>query len=228
MKIKELTEGERPRERMEKFGAESLGTGELRAILLRSGTRGESAVELAQRLLTLAGGSLVRLSQMPLERIRAQRGLGGAKALPVIAALELGRRFLAEESRLDKVPVIAPSQVFRLMKPDLKGLETEECWVIFLNSSKYVVSRCKVSGGGLNSTIIDVRNIVALALEKKAKSVVLVHNHPSGNPRPGQEDIRQTAALHAALEPFSIDLLDHVVFCDDRYYSFADEMVYED
>ena len=119
MKIKELTEGERPRERMLEYGPESLGTGELLAILLRSGTRGASAVELAQSLLSLAGGSLVQLSRLPIGKIRSQRGLGGAKALPVIAALELGRRFIAEESRLDKVPIVAPSQIYRMMKPVL-------------------------------------------------------------------------------------------------------------
>ena len=227
MKIKELTEGERPRERMVEYGAESLGTGELLAVLLRSGTRGESAVELAQRLLSLAGGSLVQLSQMPLERLRAQRGLGGTKVLPVLAALELGRRFMAEESRLEKISIISPAQVYRLVKPVLKGLETEECWVIYLNAAKYVVSRECVSSGGLSSTIIDVRKIVASALERRAHSLVLVHNHPSGNPRPGREDLTQTLALRRALDAFSIQLLDHVVFCDDSYYSFADETVYQ-
>ena len=226
MKIKELTEGERPRERMMEYGAESLGTGELLAILLRSGTRGESAVDLAQRMLALAGGSLVQLSRIPVDRLRAQRGLGGTKVLPVIAALELGRRFMAEESRLDRIPVVAPSQVYRLMKPVMKGLETEECWVIYLNSAKYVISRECVSSGGLSSTIMDVKRIASSALEKKAQSVVLVHNHPSGNPRPGQEDIRQTQSLHDALMPLQIGLLDHVVFSDGRYYSFADEMIY--
>ena len=226
MKIKDISVGERPRERMMEYGPEGLATGELLAILLRSGTRGESAVDLAQRLLALAGGSLVQLSRMPLERLRAQRGLGGTKVLPVIAALELGRRFLAEESRMDRIPVVAPSQVYRLMKPVMKGLETEECWVIYLNSAKYVISRECVSSGGLSSTIMDVKRIAASALEKKAQSIVLVHNHPSGNPRPGQEDIRQTQALHDALAPLQISLLDHVVFSDDRYYSFADELVY--
>ena len=101
-------------------GPEVLSTSELLAILLRSGTKGESAVDLAQRLLAFAGGSLVQLSQMPLERLRAQRGLGGTKVLPVIAALELGRRFMAEESRLDRISVVAPSQVYRLMKPVMR------------------------------------------------------------------------------------------------------------
>ncbi|MBO4916319.1 MAG: DNA repair protein RadC [Bacteroidales bacterium] len=227
MKIKELTEGERPRERMMKYGPEVLGTGELLAILLRSGTRGESAVDLAQRLLALAGGSLVQLSQIPLERLRARRGLGGAKVLPVLAALELGRRFISEESRLEKIPVVAPAQVYRMMKPVMKGLQTEECWVIYLNSARYVIGRECVSSGGLNATILDVKRIVASALERRAQSVVLVHNHPSGNPRPGSEDLNQTLALRRAMDSMSISLLDHVVLCDDSYYSFADEIVYK-
>jgi DNA repair protein RadC len=228
MKIKELTEGERPRERMVKYGPEALGTGELLAILLRSGTKGESAVELAQRLLALAGGSLAQLSQLPLERLRKQRGLGGAKVLPVLAALELGRRFMEESSRFEKISIIAPSQVYRLMKPVLKGLETEECWVIYLNSARYITGREKVSTGGLNSTVFDVKKIVSSALDRRAQSLVLVHNHPSGNPRPGAEDLEQTKALHRALDAMSIKLLDHVVFCDDCYYSFADELIYRD
>lgn len=228
MRIKELTEGERPRERMMEYGPEALGTGELLAILLRSGTAGESAVELAQRLLAMAGGSLVQLSRLPLERLRSQRGLGGTKVLPVLAALELGRRFMSEESRLEKIPIIAPSQVYRLMKPALKGLETEECWVIYLNSARYVIGRGKVSAGGLNATILDVKKIVSSALDCKAQSLILVHNHPSGNPRPGSEDLSQTTALHNALESLSISLLDHIVFCDDCYYSFADELVYRE
>ena len=228
MRIKELTEGERPRERMVKYGPEALGTGELLAILLRSGTQGESAVELAQRLLALAGGSLVQLSQLPLARLRSQRGLGGAKVLPVLAALELGRRFMEESSRFEKIPIIAPSQVYRLMKPSLKGLETEECWVIYLNSARYITGREKVSTGGLNATIFDVKKIVSSALDRKAQSLVIVHNHPSGNPRPGTEDLNQTMALRRALDSMSIALLDHVVFCDDCYYSFADESVYRD
>ena len=226
MKIMELAEGERPRERMLSVGAAGLSTGELIAILLRSGTRGESAVDLAQRLLSLSGGSLVQLSQMPLSRLRALRGLGGTKVLPVIAALELGRRFMDEGSRLDKIPVIAPAQVFRMMKPVLKGLETEECWVLYLNSAKYVISRECVSAGGMDSTIMDVKRIAASALEHKAQSRVLVHNHPSGNPRPGSADMERTLELRRALDSLSISLLDHVVVCDDAYYSFADEMVY--
>lgn len=227
MKIKEMTEKERPRERLEQAGADKLSDGDLLAILIGSGTRGMSALDTSQALLSLAGGSLTKLSQMPLVQIRSVKGLGGAKAVTVAAALELGRRFVAEEMKIEKLSIISPVQVYRMMKPVMKGLTEEECWVVFLNSANYVISRERVSTGGLNSTLIDVKLIAAKALQNKAVSVILVHNHPSGNPRPGKEDIRQTAAVKTALSSLSIDLTDHIVICDDSYFSFADDTLYE-
>ena len=226
MKIREITESERPRERLERYGAASLGSGELLAVLLRTGTKDESALELAQKLLSAAGGSLLALSRMSLAQMRSIKGLGGAKALPVMAALELGRRFMEEKMNLNRTTIVSPSQIYSLMSPRLKGLQTEECWVVFLNSASYVLSTRKMSSGGLNATIIDVRSIVAAALDEKACSLVLVHNHPSGNPRPGSQDLKQTAVLRDALTPFGIAMIDHVVVCDDCCYSFADDKVY--
>lgn len=227
MKIKEMTEKERPRERLVERGAEDLSNGELLAILLRTGIKGASALELAQNLLAEADGSLVKMSQMPLERIRGIYGLGGMKVVPIVAALELGRRFFEEGMQVDKLAIVSPSQIFKLMRPALKGLQSEECWAVFLNSAHYVIAKEKMTSGGLNSTIVDIKTIAAEALARKAVSVILVHNHPSGNPRPGTEDIRQTELLRQALVSLSISLMDHVVICDDSYYSFADETVYE-
>lgn len=226
MKMRDVCEAERPRERMLRLGAGQLSNAELLAILLRTGTKGESVTELSQRLLSLTGGSLVRLMQMPLAQIRALNGMGGAKALPLVAAFELGRRFMNEEMSLEKLTIMAPAQIYRLMIPALKGLQTEECWIICLNSAHYVISRRKMSAGGINATVMDVKEIVAHALAVKAVSLVLVHNHPSGNPRPGSEDLRLTEQLRTALNQFNISLLDHVVISDDSYYSFSDETVY--
>lgn len=226
MKIKELTEGERPRERLERYGPGSLSSGELLAILLRTGTKDENVVSLAQRLLAAAGGSLVELSRMSLQKLRGLKGFGGMKAAPVLAALELGRRFMAEQMGVDRRTIVSARQIFDMMIPHLKGLGTEECWVILLNSANYVISRSRVSAGGLSSTIIDCRLVVSLALDARAASLILVHNHPSGNPRPGREDIAQTARLKEALQPFGIAMIDHVVICDDCCYSFADDDVY--
>lgn len=212
---------------MLRLGAGQLSNAELLAILVRTGTRGENVIDLCQRLLSLAGGSLVRLMQMPLPEIRSIKGLGGSKALPLLAAFELGRRFLSEEMTVEKRTIVAPAQVFRLMIPVLKGLQTEECWIVCLNSANYVISRRKMSAGGINATVMDVKEIVSHALSVKAVSLILVHNHPSGNPRPGSEDLRLTAQLKAALSQFNISLVDHVVVSDDSYYSFTDEAVYQ-
>lgn len=227
MRIKEMAEAERPRERMMGSGPSNMSNGELISILLRTGIKGESAVEMAQRLLAKAGGSLTKLSQMNLKQFQSINGFGGMKALPIMAALELGRRFLDEGMAIEKLSVISPAQIFRMMKPALKGLTYEECWAVFLNSANYVISRERMSSGGLNSTVIDVKSIASIALTLKAVSVILVHNHPSGNPRPGNEDIRQTEILRLALSSLSISLVDHVVMCDDSYFSFADDTVYE-
>lgn len=226
MKMSEVCETERPRERMLRLGPGHLSNAELLAILLRTGTKGESVTELSQRLLALAGGSLVKLMQMPLEEVRSVKGLGGSKALPLLAAFELGRRFMAEEMPVEKRTIVAPEQIYRMMIPALKGLRTEECWIVCLNSANYVISRRCMSAGGINATVMDVKEIVAHALSVRAVSLILVHNHPSGNPRPGSEDMRLTAQLKAALAQFNISLVDHVVVSDDSYYSFSDETVY--
>lgn len=226
MKIKEMTENERPRERMILNGPQKMSNGDLLAILVGSGIRGVNAMDVAQNLLKVADGSLIKLSQMTLQQIQTVNGLGGVKAVTVEAALELGRRFVEENMSIEKVSIISPAQVYRMMRPAMKGLTMEECWAVFLNSANYVISKDRMSTGGLNSTLVDIKKISAAALEKKAVSVILVHNHPSGNPRPGTEDLKQTSALKQALSSLSIALVDHIVVCDDSYFSFADDTLY--
>lgn len=226
MKIKEMTENERPRERMILNGPQKMSNGDLLAILVGSGIRGVNAMDVAQNLLKVADGSLIKLSQMTLQQIQTVNGLGGVKAVTVEAALELGRRFVEENMSIEKVSIISPAQVYRMMRPAMKGLTMEECWAVFLNSANYVISKDRMSTGGLNSTLVDIKKISAAALEKKAMSVILVHNHPSGNPRPGTEDLKQTSALKQALSSLSIALVDHIIVCDDSYFSFADDTLY--
>lgn len=223
MKITEMTDAERPRERMLYSGPAALSNTELVAILLRCGVKGCSAIELARKLLISADGSLVKLYGMPMGQLQSIKGLGGMKMVPVVAAFELGRRFMAESSTMDKSPVVTPAQIYRMMLPEMKGLAHEELWVVLLNRANYVIHRQKMTLGGLSSTVVDVKSVVALALERKASGIVLVHNHPSGNPRPGGEDIKQTALLKQAACAFDIQLVDHVVVCDDSYFSFADD-----
>lgn len=223
MKILELCEDERPREKMLANGPRSLGSGELIAVLFRTGNRSESAIEVAQRLLASAGGSLVALSSMSPEKLTGINGIGPGKATTLMACFELGRRLFAEQSAVEKTPILSPRKVFDLMRPKLLGLKHEEFWAVFLNNAQYCIAAQRLTSGGQSATLIDLKETVRTALDKRAAFVVLVHNHPSGNPRPSQEDIRQTSAMKKALTPFDIGLMDHVIVCDDCFYSFSDE-----
>ena len=213
MKIKDLCESERPREKMMRFGPASLSDGELIAVLLRSGSRTDSALDLSQRLLAMS-----RMSSIP--------GIGSVKVASVLAAFELGKRFLAEGSCIQKKPVVTSRMVYDIMIPSLKGLKHEECWVLLLNDSNYLLSKVRVTSGGGRSTVIDVRQVVRLALDRSASGIILVHNHPSGNPHPSEADITQTDSLHKASGACGLELLDHVVVCDDSFFSFSDDKMY--
>lgn len=206
-------------------GPGAMSNAELLAILLRTGTRSCGVVELAGRLLDLSSGSLTRLAEMPLQDMAALDGIKQAKAVGVCAAFELARRFLSEGMDIRKTPVTDAGDVYRLMIPRLKGLRHEECWLLLLNQSRYLIHRCKMSSGGGSATVIDIRDIIAKALQYKASALILVHNHPSGNPRPGTADMQQTAALRQAADSMDIRLLDHVVVSDDCWYSFCDNEV---
>ena len=226
MKIKDLCKDERPCEKLLSKGCSSLSNGELLSILLRTGTAEENALDLGRRILREAGGSVSGLQAMSVEELLSIRGVGPFKAASLVAAFELGRRFFQEKPSCERSPVNEARKVYDLMLPVMKGLQHEECWIVFLNRALYVMGRQKVSSGGLSSTTIDNGMIVRMVMERKdVREVVLVHNHPSHNPRPGRADIENTLLLKKALEPFEIGLLDHVIVCDDCYYSFADENV---
>lgn len=222
MRMKELGLDDRPREKLLENGASALSNAELLAILIRTGTRTENAVDVARRLIQAAGGSLAGVADMPLSGMVAVSGLGRIKAAGISAALELGRRFMAESSRIRRISIMDPGMVYSMMHPYMKGLDHEECWVIYLNRARYVLGKEKLFSGGLCSTLLDARMIVKHALDRHADGLILTHNHPSGNPRPGTEDIRQTEALRNALRTFELSLVDHVVIADGSYYSFAD------
>ena len=226
MKIKDLDAAERPREKMLSRGAGSLSDGELLAVLLRSGGRETSALDLARQLLDLADGRLSALFNLSQDRMLSLSGVGPGKAASVIAAFELGRRFLQEESSLVKKPLMTARSVYEMMLPQLKGLQHEECWILFLNDHNYLTGKMKATSGGSSSTVIDVRQVIRSALDKGASAIVLVHNHPTGNPTPSPADIRQTDALRKGVGAVGLALLDHVVVADDSFFSFSDDRMY--
>lgn len=226
MKLKELNIEERPRERLIAKGSSALGNAELLAILLRTGSGNKNVLEMSHELLA-AAGSLTELSAMSIDKMQAIGGIGKNKAATITAAFELGRRFAAEGSRSPCRAITNASQIFSIMFPILKGIDHEECWILYLNRANHILYKEKVSIGGLSSTTIDTNSILRKAIEKKADGIILVHNHPSGNPQPGKADVVETERLKKAAETFSISMLDHVIISDSGYYSFADQMIYD-
>lgn len=226
MKIAQMSSEERPREKVMYFGAKGVTNADLIAVLLRTGTRKESAVEIAQKLLADCGGYLTEISARSIESLSSVNGIGTTKAITLCAAFELGRRMGAEQFRHRKKAIMSARDIYKFFGPEMKGLTREECWVAFLNRAQYLIGKEKISQGDDVSTIFDVGRIVKRSVERQARKLVLVHNHPSGNPMPGRADLTETQKLKDALAPFNIKLIDHVVICDDCYYSFCDECVY--
>ena len=225
MRLKELCLDDRPREKMMEKGPSALSNAELLAIMIRTGTGKMNAVEVARTLLQTAEGRLNAIADMSLDRLCSVSGIGPGKAVTIAAAFELGRRSASEKIIPDKLSVSSPRMVFRMMLPLLRGMDHEECWVLFLNRANYVLGKEKVSVGGMESTVVDVKMILRRAIERKASGVILVHNHPSGSALPGQADIRQTGLLKKALQTCDIQLIDHVIIAEDSWYSFADEQL---
>lgn len=220
--IKTWVEEERPREKLMLKGPSYLTNAELLAILLQSGTREMSAVDLAREMLASCEGLLSRLASRSTQQMTMTEGIGPAKAVTIQAAFELGRR-LAAEIPADEFTLRSPETVARMMTPLLGELQHEECWVLYLNRAGKYTGKEKVSQGGLSSTVFDIKIIVKKAVEHLASGIILVHNHPSGNPRPGEQDRIQTDALKKAAAVFDITLLDHIIIGKKKYYSFSDE-----
>lgn len=227
MKMKDLPAEERPREKMLALGPEGLSNGELLAILLRTGAKGETALDQGRRLLRAAGGTLTGLFSLSGKGACAFKGIGPYKAASVMAALELGRRFLAEKPVRQRQPLCCGRAVAEYMLPRLKGLDHEELWIVYLNAGNIPIDSEKITSGGWTSTSLDIKQIARAALERSASSLILVHNHPSGDPNPSRADINGTNSLKKALTAFTLQLLDHVVISDGSFYSFEEGVVRE-
>ena len=200
----------------------TLTDAELLAILLGSGTRNTTAVELARQVLQGADYNLHELGRQAIEDLLKIKGVGPAKAITVIAALELGRR-RSGLHQVEKIPVKSSRTVFNLFHPMLGDLDHEEFWLLMLNRANRIVGRYKVSQGGLAGTVIDTRIIMKKSLDNLASSIIVCHNHPSGNKQPSDADIKITEKLKKAAEMLEIKLLDHIIIADRSYFSFADE-----
>ena len=222
LSIKEWAVEDRPREKMQSKGIRSLSEAELVAILIGSGNLDESAVELSRRMLASVNNNLNELGKKTIGDLRKFKGIGEVKAINIMAALELGRR--RKESEPDEKPkVVTSADAARIFKPLLSDLPHEEFWVLLLNRNNLYIDKMMISQGGLSGTIIDVRIILKMALEKLACSIILCHNHPSGNLIPSQADKDITNKIKEAGKFMDIPVLDHLIIGNDAYFSFADE-----
>lgn len=222
LNIKSWAEEDRPREKLLTKGSASLSDAELLAILLRSGSRDETAVGLAQRVLLDSDNDLNQLGRQPLSALTKFKGLGETKALTILAALELGRR--RQLSDVKERPVLRSSlDAYNAISGILADLPHEEFWVLMINRGCRMIGRERVSTGGVSGTVVDAKIVFKRALDSLATSIVLCHNHPSGNLRPSEADIQLTKKLKKAGEVLDIAVLDHLIIGASGYYSFADE-----
>lgn len=222
LSIKEWAVEDRPREKMLVKGVRSLSEAELIAILIGSGNLEESAVEVSRRILASVNNNLNELGKKTIADLKKFKGIGEVKAITIMAALELGRR--RKESEPEERPKITTSgDAATIFKPLLSDLPHEEFWVLLLNRNNLVIDKFMVSQGGLAGTIIDVRIILKTALEKLACSMILCHNHPSGNLQPSDADKEITRKIREAGKQMDIPVLDHLIIGNDAYFSFSDE-----
>jgi DNA repair protein RadC len=220
--IKAWAEEDRPREKLAGQGRRALTDAELIAILIGSGSRNESAVELSKRILHHYDNDLNKLGKASVADLSEFKGIGEAKAITIIAALEVGRRRGETESA--PVERIAVSKdAYNLMRRHLVDLVHEEFWIILLGRSHKVINKELISKGGFSHTIVDPKVIFGAALQQRASSIVLVHNHPSGSLKPSHDDITLTKGLVAAGNILQIKVMDHIIIGDQGYYSMADE-----
>ena len=222
--IKNWSEDDKPREKLMLKGKDVLSDAELLAILIGSGNRNESAVALSQRILA-AAGNLNSLGKMSISQLMQFKGIGEAKAITIIAALELVRRQKTEDA-LKLKKITSSKVVFEIMQPIIGELPHEEFWVLFLNNSSKVISKSQLSKGGITGTVVDIRLVFKLALENGATGLILCHNHPSGNFNPSDADKQITNKIKIGGEILDVKILDHLIITETKYYSFVDEGIF--
>lgn len=222
LNINQWAAEDRPREKMMQKGAEALSDAELLAILIDSGNTEESAVALMQRVLAACNNDLSQLGKWEVRDFSRFKGFGPAKSITIMAALELGKRRKLQE-RSERTTIRSSADIYELFHPLLCDLPTEEFWVLLLNQAAKVIDKVRISRGGIDQTTADVRTILREALLQRAVQIVLIHNHPSGNPSPSHADRSLTELVRKAAQTMNIRLTDHIIVTDGKYYSFNDE-----
>lgn len=220
--IKNWSKDDRPREKLIAKGVNVLSNAELIAILIGSGNRKESAVSLAQKILKFSSNNLNTLAKLSLHDLMQFNGIGEAKAISIITALEVGkRRNLEKAMQVSKIN--SSKEVFDIMHPIMRDLTHEEFWVVYLNNSNKVIAKFNLSKGGITGTMVDTRLLFKKAIELQAVGVILCHNHPSGSLKPSNADKQMTSKIIEAGNTLDIKVLDHLIIIQTNYFSFADE-----
>jgi DNA repair protein RadC len=221
LKITDWAVEDRPREKLIQYGTTGLSDAELLGILINSGTKNKSAIDLGRELLVSVNNNLNALGKLTIADLTKISGIGNARAVTIAAALELGRR-----RKLAEIPDVSQikcsKDVADIFQPILSDLPHEEFWILFLNRSNKVINRMKLSQGGISGTVTDVRMVMKKAVEYLASGIIVCHNHPSGNLNPSESDSKITQKIREAGNLLDIQLLDHLIISDKDYYSFAD------
>ncbi len=217
--IKDLPVNERPREKLLKYGVSSLSNAELIAVIIRTGYKNDNAIDLANRILSLDSSGISYLSQVTVEELTKINGVGQCKAAQIIAAIELGKR-ISSRSGDTKLKVNSPIVIVELLMEEMRYLKKEHFRVVLLDTKNQIISIEEISIGNLNSSIVHPREVFNIAIKRSANSIILVHNHPSGDPTPSKEDIDITYRLIEAGDIIGIKVLDHIVIGDNKYVSF--------
>jgi DNA repair protein RadC len=222
MSIKFLAEDDRPREKFLLKGKNSLSDSELLAIIMGSGNKEETAVELARRILASVNNNWHQLSLLSVKDLTKFKGVGEVKAISITTALEIGRRRASQEVP-EKAVISKSYDAYQILKNHLSDLRTEEFWAVFLNQSNRVIHISQLTQGGINQSIVDIRVLFKTALEHFSTGIIIAHNHPSGNLKPSREDIDITQKIKEAGNTLNIQLLDHLIVTQNSYFSFSDE-----
>jgi len=213
---------DRPREKLVSKGISSLSDAELIAILIGSGNKDENAVDLSKRILNENQNNLNEIAKLTLNELEKYKGIGEAKAITIIAALELGRRRTLNEA-IERKKIITSKDSFEIFSSIISDLPYEEFWIILLNRTNKIIEKVRISSGGITGTVADIRVILKEAIIKNATGIVVCHNHPSGSTKPSSTDIELTKKIKKSAEVMDISLHDHIIIAGNDYYSFTDE-----
>ncbi|WP_425446576.1 RadC family protein [Dethiothermospora halolimnae] len=222
--IKDLPKDERPREKLLKFGVKSLSNAELLAIIIRTGNRSDTALELSHKLLTMDKRGLAFLTELSIEEITKIKGIGKCKASQIMATLEMSRR-IASIKAIDKLKITSPSDVSNVLMEEMRYLKKEYFKVILLDTKNQIISIENISIGNLNSSIVHPREVFSVAIKRSSASIILTHNHPSGDPTPSGEDINVTNRIVASGNILGINVLDHIIIGDGNYVSLKEKNI---